>query len=110
MALIGVFTSILLWFMAPYVNLVKPGLIITTNVLRLLGISLPLFYVTAPLMWSLVAKKKDKVVLFIYIFATIINATLNLFFIPHYGASAAALNTGVTELLIFFALLYFTKL
>lgn len=110
MAIIGIFTAISLWFVAPYVHLVKPGLVITTSVLRLLSFSLPLFYVTAPLMWSLIAKKRDKVVLVVYILASIINASLNLLFIPHYGANAAAINTGVTELFILLALLYFTKL
>jgi O-antigen/teichoic acid export membrane protein len=109
MAVIGIFTAICLWFAAPYVNLVKPGLVITTNVLRLLSISLPLFYVTAPLMWSLIAKKRDKTVLAIYVVAAIVNGALNLVFIPSYGASAAAINTGITELFIFLTLLYFTQ-
>jgi len=108
MAIIGIFTSIVLWFAAPYVNLVKPGLVITTNVLRLLSISLPLFYVTAPLMWSLIAKKRDKIVLGIYVVAALVNASLNLIFIPSYGALAAAINTGVTELFIFLTLLHFS--
>lgn len=105
---LGVLASILLWFGAPYVNLVKPGLAITTSVLRLLAFSLPFFYVTAPLMWSLIAKKRDKLVLGIYIIAALINVSLNLVFIPSYGASAAAINTGLTELFIFLALLYFS--
>lgn len=109
MAIIGIFTAICLWFIAPYVNLVKPGLIITTNVLRLLSISLPLFYVTAPLMWSLIAKKRDKLVLGLYIAAALLNTALNLMFVPSFGAAAAAINTGITELFIFLTLLYFTK-
>jgi len=77
--------------------------------LRILAISLPLFYVTAPLMWDLIAKKRDKIVLVVYLLATLINATLNLLFIPHFGAVVAAINTGLTELFIFLALLYFSK-
>lgn len=109
LALIGVLTSVFLWFAAPYVNLVKPGLLITTSVLRLLALSLPLFYVTAPLMWSLIAKKRDKLVLALYVAAALLNTALNLAFIPSFGTSAAAINTGITELFIFLTMLYFTQ-
>ena len=110
MAGIGIIASIFLWFGAPYVNLVKSDLVITTTVLRILAFSLPLFYVTAPLMWSLISKKKDKVVLGIYLIATILNGSLNLIFIPSFGATAAAIVTGATELFIFLSLLYFSKI
>lgn len=110
MAGIGIIASIFLWLGAPYVNWVKSDLIITTNVLRILAFSLPLFYVTAPLMWSLISKKKDKTVLGIYVFAAVLNASLNLIFIPSFGATAAAIVTGATELFIFISLLYFSQL
>jgi len=110
MGIIGVIVAVSLWFLAPYVNYVKPGLTVATSVLRLLAYSLPFFYLTSPLMWSLIAKKRDKLVLWIYVFAAAVNATLNLIFIPSFGATAAAINTGITELFIFLALLYFTKL
>lgn len=109
MAALGVLAAILLWCFAPFVNLVKPGLTLTTSVLRLLSISLPLFYITAPLMWGLISVKRDKVVLFIYLAAVIFNAIINLVFIPGFGAPAAAINTGLTELLIFLSLLYFSR-
>ena len=110
MAIIGVATAVFLWFAAPSVNLVKPGLTITTGVLRLLAISLPLFYVTAPLMWALIGRKRDKIVLAIYVAAALLNAALNLVFVPSFGAIAAAINTGITEAFIFIALIYFSHL
>lgn len=110
MAGLGVLAAILLWCFAPLVNLVKPGLTLTSGVLRLLSISLPLFYITAPLMWGLISLKRDKVVLYIYLGAAIFNATINLIFIPSFGSPAAAINTGLTELLIFLSLLYFSHL
>lgn len=108
MAVIGIVVAIALWFVAPLVDLVKPGLTLTSNVLRLLSLSLPLFYITAPLMWSLIAKQKDKQVLIVYVVAALINFSLNLVLIPSYGASAAAINTGLTELFIFLSLLYYS--
>lgn len=110
MTILGLSVGILLWFAAPYVNLVKPGLFLATHVLRLLAYSLPLFYVTAPLMWSLISQNRDKIVLLIYSSAALLNLSLNLFFIPGYGAPAAAINTGLTELFIFISLLYFSRL
>ncbi|MFH2085227.1 MAG: oligosaccharide flippase family protein [bacterium] len=109
MAFIGVATAIFLWFAAPYVNLVKPGLTLTVSVLRLLSLSLPLFYVTAPLMWSLIGARRDKIVLSVYVVAALGNGLLNLLFIPSFGAPAAAAMTGITELFIFCALLYFSR-
>ncbi|MBP9670088.1 oligosaccharide flippase family protein [Candidatus Woesebacteria bacterium] len=109
LALIAIPTAILLYALAPSINVVKPGLTIAISVLRVLAISLPLFYVTAPLMWNLIAKKRDKLVLVVYLLATLVNVTLNLIFIPRFGAVVAAINTGFTELFIFLALLYFSR-
>lgn len=109
LAVISIFVAITIWFGAPYLYLVKSGLNISISVLRILSYSLPLFYVTAPLMWSLIAKKQDKVVLGVYIVGALVNTILNLIFIPSFGAIAAAWNTGATELFIFLALLYFSK-
>ncbi len=108
MAAIGLVTAVALYLAAPLIHLVKPGLTLATDVLRLLSYSLPLFYVTAPLMWALISQKRDRLVLLIYLFAALLNLCLNLAFIPIYGAQAAAINTGLTELFIFICLLYFS--
>lgn len=106
---IGVVVAVALWFAAPLVSLVKPGLTLSIKVLQILAFALPLFYVTAPLMWGLIARKQDKVVLGIYVSAALLNAALNLVFVPPYGTSAAAWNTGLTELYIFLFLLHFSR-
>jgi len=108
LAIIGVFVAVLLWISSPLVNLVRPGMDLSSNVLRILALSLPLFYITAPLMWNLIGQKKDKLVLGIYFSGAVLNATLNLLLIPSYGATAAAINTGVTEGFLVLALLYFS--
>ncbi len=109
MAGIGVVVAVILWFIAPLVSLVKPGLTISIEVLKILSFALPFFYVTAPLMWGLIAGGRDKVVLGIYVLAALFNVGLNLVFVPGFGAPAAAVNTGLTELFIFLALLYFSN-
>lgn len=106
---ISLVLSVLLWFSAPLIDLVKPGMTISIAVIKILALALPFFYLTAPLMWGLIAKKRDKVVLAIYLAAAILNATLNLLLIPSFGATAAAWNTGITELFIFLSLLYFSR-
>jgi O-antigen/teichoic acid export membrane protein len=108
LAIIGIFVAVLLWISSPLVNLVRPGMDLSSNVLRILAPSLPLFYITAPLMWNLIGQKKDKLVLGIYISGAVLNATLNLLLIPSYGATAAAINTGLTEGFLVLALLYFS--
>ncbi len=108
LAVIGIFVAVLLWISSPLVNLVRPGMDLSSNVLRILALSLPLFYITAPLMWNLIGQKKDKLVLGIYVSGALLNATLNLLLIPSYGATAAAVNTGVTEGFLVLALLYFS--
>ena len=45
-----------------------------------------------------------------YVAAALLNLCLNLALIPDYGARAAAINTGLTELFIFICLLYFSRL
>ncbi len=106
---ISLVLSVLLWFSAPLIDLVKPGMTISIAVIKILALALPFFYLTAPLMWGLIAKKRDKLVLAIYLTAALLNATLNLLLIPSFGATAAAWNTGLTEFFIFLSLLYFSR-
>lgn len=100
MAGTGIVGGIVLWYCAPLISLIKPGMELSISVLRTLSYSLPLFYLTAPLMWSLISQRRDKVVLLIYLFAGLINGTLNLFYVPRYGVHSAAIITGITELFI----------
>jgi O-antigen/teichoic acid export membrane protein len=109
LALTGVVVAIVVWFAAPYLDLVKPGLIVSISVLRILALTLPLFYMTAPLMWGLIGKKRDLVVLGVYLAAALLNFLLNWLFIPSFGAVIAAWNTGITELCIFLSLLHFSR-
>ncbi len=109
MGLVGVLSGIILWHAAPLVLYVKPELTLSIQVLKILSFALPLFFLTAPLMWGLIGLKKDGSVLLMYLLAALINIALSLLFIPSYGALAAAINTGLTELFILFSLLYLTK-
>jgi O-antigen/teichoic acid export membrane protein len=109
LALISLPIAVGLYLIAPAINLVKHGLLVSISVLRILAVALPLFYVSAPLMWNLIARKKDLLVLVIYVSAALFNAISNLLLVPRFGAVSAAITTGLTELCIFLALLYSSK-
>lgn len=109
LAILGLFTAFFLWISAPLIDYVKPGMTTAIAVLKILSYALPFFYMTAPLMWSLIAKKRDRVVFFVYLLGALLNTALNLLFVSRYGAVASAWNTGATELFIFLALLSFSR-
>lgn len=105
---LGVLAGLITYVLAPLILLIKPDLILSLKSLRLLSLSLPLFYLTAPLMWHLIAKNRERQVLITFLLSTTLNLGLNLLLIPDYGAPAAALITGITELFIFLSLLYYS--
>lgn len=109
LSLVGVVAGGVLWFCAPLVLYVKPELALAVPVLRILSLSTPLFYLTAPLMWQLISRQKDHLVLCVYLLAMLLNFFLNFIFIPSFGILAAATITGITELFIFLSLLYFSR-
>ncbi len=102
--LFSLFLSLIFFVAAPLILYLKPNLDLAVRVLRILLFSLPLFYLTPPLMWHLVALRQEKKLTFIYAFATAINLILNLIFVPQYGVIASAFITLVTELTIFLGL------
>ena len=109
LGMLGVFAGITTYVLAPLILLIKPDLFLSLETFRLLSLSLPIFYLTAPLMWHLIAKNHERQVLTTFLLATTLNLLLNLTFIPRYGAPSAALVTGITELFILLSLLYFSR-
>ena len=88
---------------------VKPEFAAGIGELRLLGLTLPLFFVTAPLMWHLISLGKDKVLVPIYTLALIVNAAINLLFVPRFGALASIVGLAVSETSTLLLLLYFVS-
>lgn len=97
------------FYISPLILLIRPNLLLSVTSLRLLVLSLPLFFLTAPLMWQQISFHQEKNLLRIYLFAALGNGVLNLLFTPTYGPASAAIVTGVTELYIYLALLYSSK-
>jgi len=106
--ILGCFGAIFLYILAPAIYLIRPGMALAVSSLRLLSLSLPIFYVTAPLMWSLIEKKQEHSLIVVYFLAALFNGVFNLATIPLFGAPAAAIATVLTESLIFLGLLYYS--
>jgi O-antigen/teichoic acid export membrane protein len=68
--------------------------------LRLLALGIPIFFVTSLGFALLIVLKKEKLLPFIYGFAVLFNFAANFYFVPRFGYNAAAIITGVTELLV----------
>jgi len=68
--------------------------------LQILAISVPVFYISALLMWLLILFEKQKSLVYIYGSGALLNIFLNLIFIPRFGYLAAAATTGFCEFLI----------
>ncbi len=103
-ALLSVIIMIPVLIFAPLVGLIKPDFAQAAIPLRLLTLSLPLFFITSILQWVLVAKKQQVFLAGVYFVAAIINILLNLLFIPQASYIASAIITGISESLVLGAL------
>lgn len=93
-----------IWFCAPLLSIVRKEFIDTVAPLRILLLSLPVFFGTNILQWLLIAQKKQSSLAWIYFFSTILNVSLNVLYIPRYGYIGSAIITGVSEVFVFIAL------
>ena len=87
--------------------LAGPNFTASVPVLRVLFLALPIFYLSSPFMYALLALEEQGVLPWIYSGATVLNVFLNAVFIPHYSYFAAAAITGVTEFFVLLCLAYF---
>jgi O-antigen/teichoic acid export membrane protein len=98
-----------LWVGAGFLSLVKQDYLASAGVLRLLSLTVPLFYVTSPFMWWYIITGKQGRLVHIYGVSLLVNIVLNLGLIPIYGAVGAAITTGVTELLVLVLAIMYKK-
>lgn len=94
-----------IWFASPLLSLVKTEFAPSITVLRILALFLPVFFATNILQWILIAKKRERFLVFVYGVSLIVNVVLNLLFIPRYSYMASAIITGVSETGVFLLLL-----
>ncbi len=88
------------WYLSPFIALVKQDFLPSVLPLRILSLSLPIFFATNILQWIFITKKKQSFLAILYAASLILNILLNVLFIPHYSYVASALITGFSETLI----------
>jgi O-antigen/teichoic acid export membrane protein len=103
---IGTLLVIPFWFVSPLFSLIKKEFSLSIFPFRILLLSLPVFFITSLLQWVLIALKKQKYLMKVYILSAIINIVLNLIFIPRFSYMASAIITGVSEVFVM-VLLFF---
>ena len=87
------------WAGAPLI-VIRPDFSDSVTYLRALLVSVPLFFLTSPLMWLFILLNKQHLLMMLYLVAMVINIGANYLLIPTYGAMASALITGLTELFV----------
>ncbi|MDP3733449.1 MAG: oligosaccharide flippase family protein, partial [Candidatus Daviesbacteria bacterium] len=96
--------SILLttYYLSPFIIklITGSGFVGSVESLRILSFGFPAYFLSALLMWVMVAKKMYKKLLIVYGLGLIVNIAANLYFIPLYGYVAASWITGISEYLI----------
>ncbi len=104
-SLIGIILIIPFWFISPFFTLIKKDFVPAVLPFRILLLSLPLFFITSLLQWTLIALNKQKFLMKAYLFSAIINVVLNLIFIPKGSYIASSIITGVSELIVMIILI-----
>jgi O-antigen/teichoic acid export membrane protein len=99
-AIIGVFLIIPFLFLSPLFAFIKKDFMLSILPFNFLLFSLPIFFVTSLLQWTLITLGRQKFLMWVYFVSTVFNIILNLIFIPQYSYLASAIITGVTELLV----------
>lgn len=99
-AITGVFLVIPFLFLSPLFTIIKKDYVQSILPFNYLLFSLPIFFVTSILQWTLISLGKQKFLMWIYLISTIINIILNLIFIPQYSYLASAIITGSTEIFV----------
>lgn len=88
------------WLSAPLLSLIKPEFGNGIPALRVLGLSLPLFYLTSLTMWMMVTLKNSGSLLGIYGLSMIGNIVANSVFVPRFGFMASAWITVAGEFVV----------
>lgn len=100
MGLLSVVISVGVWFMAPLLSIVRQDFFASVSFIRILVLSLPLFFLSSLVMWMLFVFNKRWELAFIYVAAMLINIGANVLLVPLYGAYASAWITICSEALV----------
>jgi O-antigen/teichoic acid export membrane protein len=99
----SVVITLALWVLSPFLTLVRPEFENSVTPLRILGLGMPLFFLSNLTMWIMIALKKQVALVAIYGLSMLFNIAANIYMIPAYGYNAAAWITVASEGLILVA-------
>jgi len=103
-AVFAVIIGVPVWIASPLLGLIKPEFLPAQLPLRILLLSLPVFFVTSILQWVLIAKKQQLFLSIVYVLFAGVNIVLNIIFIPSFSFIASAIITGICEAGVFLTL------
>ena len=111
MAMVGTVCSLALWSTAPLLTLINFDFELSIQLLRLYGMGLPLYFISSPLMWGLIARNQERSLFRIYLTSFTINLILTIILVPYYGALGAIATTLLAECVTILLLTktFFTK-
>jgi O-antigen/teichoic acid export membrane protein len=95
--LVSCLLSLVFWFAAPLLTIIRSDFAQSIPPLRVLVLGLPIFYLSALVMWTLITLKKQMQLAVIYAAAMMLNIALNIFYVPSYGMLASAWITIGSE-------------
>lgn len=100
--LVALSISIITYHLSPFVIqlITGSGFVGSVISLQILSLGFPAYFLSALLMWVMVAKKMYKRMLLVYGLGLVVNIAANLMFIPKFGYIAASWITGASEYLI----------
>ena len=87
------------YFLAPLIPWLTQNteFVSSVSLFRILILSLPVFFLTPVLMWAMITVSLEWQLILVYFVSALLNIALNLFLIPLFGATAAAVTTVVCE-------------
>lgn len=97
---LGFLATLVVFIFSPFIVSLFGEFSESSQTLRLLSISYPLFFITPLIMWTSITLGKEKMLPVIYGFAALFNLAANLYFVPKFGFNSAAIITVVTEVII----------
>lgn len=96
----GILITAIFWLLAPLITLIRPELAQSVTPLRVLSLSLPIFFISGLTMWLLVTLSAKRELVAIYGASMLISLSANIVLIPPFGYMAAAWSTVVSEILV----------
>lgn len=100
LVLSSLFAVVVLWVGAPLLSLIRPEFTASVVPLRVLSLGMPFFFISALVMWALIAAQRQWLLAIIYGLAMLINVLFNAWLIPLYGYIAAAWVTVFSEAVV----------